>query len=107
MEKKLPLTTNTSAQSDAVQLSTPAQATAAQLACDDARENDRARSRQGREQTNRSRRESPKEHSAQSNEQDRQRRKIDITKSEMLPAGHVIELVAKITVTAVRKQMEE
>jgi len=42
---------------------------------------------------------------AQSQEQNRERRLIDVTQSEMAPASDVIELVAKITVAAVCQQV--
>src|SRR5882724_4014667 len=44
---------------------------------------------------------------AQPNKQRGKRRQIDITKGEVLTAGDVIELVAKITVTAVGEKMDE
>jgi hypothetical protein len=49
----------------------------------------------------------PDQDTAQPNKERGKRREIDITKSEMLTAGDVIELVAKITVTAVGEKMDK
>jgi hypothetical protein len=101
MEKKLPLARNTSAQSDAVQLSATAQ-----FARDRAGERDRSRTCQRGEESNGKKR-IAKQYSTQPNEQRRQRWKIDITKCKMLSASDIVELVTKIIVLTVCEKMKE
>jgi predicted secreted Zn-dependent protease len=60
----------------------------------------------GREEANRKKR-IAQELLAQSKKQNRQRRLIDVSKSEMSPAGDVIKLIAKITVAPVCQQMDQ
>src|SRR6266487_4263944 len=80
--------------------------TTAQLARDRAGDCDRSCARQGWKQTDRKKR-IAEQHSAQPNKQGRQWRKIDVTEVEMLAASHVIELVAKVAIAAVREQVDE
>ena len=78
----------------------------AELARDHACERNDRRARQRREQANRKKR-IAQEQLAQSKKQDRQRRLIDVTESQMSPAGDVIKFVAKITVPPVCQQMNQ
>src|SRR6266480_7244433 len=71
-----------------------------------ARDCDCSRAREGWKQADRKKR-IAEQHSAQPNKQRGQRRKIDITEVEMLPASHVIEFIAKVAITAVREQVDE
>ena len=81
-------------------------ASTAQSARDQTSENDGAGTREGREQPDSMER-ITEERPAQPDQQDRQRRLINVAQSQVLAARYIIELIPKVAVAAVGEEVEE